>query len=214
VKKIAKPANSQLQIIANNFSSMCNEGVIVVSQPPTRRVVKIDMVYRDEDFDDDSIGYSGNFFLSFPLMYFRIQYRRYLDNKNRETFRATQLHVIFAVANNASKAFIPPLPNVNDLMRVCIELPPTYFRNIEDLYKAAIACFWATEFNDGMFDALGEYDEDSLMGDHRKWQRKTKKQPTWIPNGRSLKPFENFDKRFFYGSAFKKNIQPEDDDSY
>jgi hypothetical protein len=37
-----------------------------------------------------------------------------------------------------------------------------------------------------------------------------KKQPTWIPNGRSLKPIENFDKKFFYGASFKKDMRPED----
>jgi len=208
--RIAKLASikPQLQMVESNFSPMYNEGVTVIAQPPTRRIVQINMEYRGEEGEEP--GYNGNFFLSFPLMYFRIQYKRYFE-KNKEQFSASSLHVIFAVADNKSKAFIPPLPNVDDLMRVCIELPKKRFSNVDDLYKAAIDCFWSTDFNDGMTIALYQYDCDSLLGNHRKWQNKTKKQPIWIPNGRSLKPIENFDKKFFYGSSFKKDIQPEDE---
>jgi len=215
-KRIAKLVNirPQVQIISSNFSTMYNEGVVVVSQPPTRRVVQINLYVRDdydEDEDENEGVYSGNFFLSFPLMYFRIQYRKNF-HKKQQHFTAMQLHVVFAASDNKSKAFIPPLPNIDDSMRVCIELPDQQFSNIDDLCKAVVACFWATDFNDGMYDAYEQYDMDSLLGDYRKWQKKTKKQPTWIPNGRSLKQVDGFNKDFFYGESFKKDMIPKDDD--
>lgn len=188
-------------IVSNNFSPMYNEGVMVVAQPPTRRTVSINM--------DESDGYQDNFFLSFPLMYFRIQYKRYSE-RNKRLFVASQLHVIFVSKNNKN-VFVPPLPNIDCMMRVCIPLPNSRFTNIDELCREVISCFWYTEFNDGMYEAYEDnYNSDSLLGDHRKWHNKTKTQPNWIPDGRSLKLIVNFDQRFFFGSSFIQNVMPED----
>lgn len=213
-KRIAKLVSTNPQIISSEFSTLYNEGVVVVSQPPTRRVVEINLEYRDDDFESEegshATGYMGNFFLSFPLMYFRIQYSK----RSSGWLHAQKLHVIFAVAKNKSKAFIPPLPNIDETMQVCIDLPYKRFSNINDLCKAVITCFWSTDFNEEMHDAYSSYDANSLLGDHRKWQDKTKSDPTWIPNGHKLVLNEYFDKEHFYGKSFRKNIQPDPYDDY
>jgi nitrate reductase beta subunit len=56
--------------------------------------------------------------------------------------------------------------------------------------KETVVAFWRTQFEDTMYEAYGtNYERKSLLGDPRKWEKKTKKQPGWVPNGRSMKEF-------------------------
>ena len=92
-----------------------------------------------------------------------------------------------AFTNEKKKLFAPPLFNIRDDLSVCIELPQKGFSKIEDLCKACIAAFWESTFDDSMYDAYLDYGDNSILKDPRKWQKKTKKEPDWIPKGRILK---------------------------
>ena len=55
---------------------------------------------------------------------------------------------------------------------------------------------WQSDFDDSMYDAYSDYGANSILKDPRRWQKKTKKDPDWVPNGRILKKctqsFQNF----------------------
>ena len=203
-----------MKMISNNFSKLYNEGVVIYVQPPARRMAKVQFSRTEFDYysysQDDS--YNENFFLSFPHIAFRIRYRLGSGRKRKGTYSAVDLKVIFTNSEKLTKRFIPPLPNIDEGMKVCIELPNKGFATLEELSKVVIAKFWATNFNDGMYDAFQEYEENSTLGDHRKWAKKTKKNPKWVPNGRSLVIWNNFDRDDFFGKCYARD--EEGDDGY
>lgn len=186
------------KIVSSLFSEKINEGVIVISQPPMRRIVNINYSY----CNNDKLVYKANFFLSFPLMHFRIQYKL-LENKK---FKAEGLYVISTVENNKNKAFVLPLSNIYCTGEVCINLQNKSYAKLETLCKNVIAKFWTTKFDDSMIEYYEYYNIDDPLTDHRLWQEKTKKNPNWIPNGRNLKLNTDFDKELFYGENLKRNI--------
>lgn len=101
------------------------------------------------------------------------------------------LRVAFATSNKPKKLYVPPLFNISGDLRVCIALPEKEYSNVEDMTREAIAAFWATEFNDGMFDAFDEnYSDTNLLAWPQKWQHKTKSNLGWKPSARSMKEFK------------------------
>lgn len=175
-----------------------DQGIAVYVQPPARRMVRISTAnneYGDFDDYDDDYGdvhhmYDESFFLSFPHVVFRLHYFRSHkgDRQHRKyTYKPDSLRVAFASQAKPSKLYVPPLFNLDAVLRVCVTLPHKYFATLEEAMKESVKAFWATKFEDSMYEAYGQhYERKSLMGDPRKWQKKTKKQPEWIPNGRSL----------------------------
>jgi hypothetical protein len=199
------------KIVSNNFSNSYNEGVAVVIQSPSRRVVRLKI----RDFEDQDYANrkecNGNFFLSLPAVYFRIHY---ICGKNKK-YLARNLHVVFA---NNKNILIPPLPNIDFNMRVCIPLPQKGFVEIDDLCSAVVFKFWSSQFTDDILENYESYDSKSILGDFRKWHNKTKTNPDWIPNrgfkviDEKRQKFSGITNDFFYGESFKKDIIPDDDD--
>lgn len=182
-------------LVSNKFVEDSNEGVAIYVQPPAKRIVRItsagnDGEYGNYDYDGDYLqdhhSYKGNFFLSFPHVVFRVHYKSF----GNRGYMPTDLRVAFANKMKPSRLFIPPLFNITNDLSVCITLPNKYFLTLEECVKESVKAFWRTEFVDSMFDAHeSHYDRKSLMGDARKWQKKTKKNPNWVPNGKSLEEF-------------------------
>jgi hypothetical protein len=193
----------ELNIVSNNFSSAYNEGVAVVMQSPIRRTINMRLDNRityEKHFGMSILkehpSYLGNFFLSFPTILFRIHYIKKIKNI------PFQLHVVFL--NNKNEMCIPPLPNIDQCMRVCLPLPMVRFSDVETLCDSVITTFWSSEFNSGMANSCEQfYKIGSLFGDHRKWRRKTKANPDWIPNRGLVSVNRYFTKNFLYGVAFK-----------
>lgn len=206
---------SELNIISNNFSKLYNEGVVVVEQPPIRRTIEMylenryNATYSKSD-PNRTIklckypSYSGNFFLSFPTIYFRIHYLKY-----RKKLEFLNLNVVFL--DNKKKICVPPLPNIDLNMRVCVGLfnraLEHKFSNIDDLCRSIVVDFWSSQFNTEMSDAYERfYKMNSLLGDHRKWQIKTKSNPDWIPNRGLIPVKRDFTKDFLFGKNFSNTI--------
>jgi hypothetical protein len=194
MEKIKIKAN-KLSVISNNFSELYNEGIVVVEQPPARRIVTLDL--RRQCYDLSlSESFQGSFFLSFPLIYFRLHYRRHTDG----CFSCTNLCVV-AANNNVNKAFALPLPNIYYGGTVCICLGIGKHKSLDALSKDAIKNFWSSEFNGEVDDNLRIY-QRSLLGNYNRWQDKTKKFPNWVPTSRNLRLEEDFSKSSFYGEAY------------
>ena len=78
-------------------------------------------------------------------------------------------------------------------MGVCVAMPKGNYPTVEKMAKATIATFWATEFNDGMFDALtANYDESRILTNPKTWEKKTRNNPRWIPTARAFTEGESF----------------------
>lgn len=186
-------------LISDNFSSYYNEGVVVFAQPPTRRIVNIHI---EEDDFYEGPTYKGNFFLSIPHCLFRIHYV-----KNRKGGYSPRSLWFAFTTKKYKKLFSPPLPNIDNGLLVCIPLPTGPFKTIELMGEAIIKKFWHTKFDNSMADTYDEYvSDESFLADHRKWARKTKKKPTWMPTGRSLQEWDG-DRTDFFGKAYAKNKQ-------
>ena len=186
---------NKLNVVSNNFSKLYNEGIIVVSQPPTRRVVNLDL-YSGDNYDLQGT-FEGNFFLSFPTIYFRLHYRKILDGR----FCCCGLTVV-AIGEDKNKVFAVPLPNVFLGGMVCIKLYGKY-ESLPELCKDVIQNFWSSEFNGDVASNMALY-RRCLLGNYNKWQAKTKKMPNWVPSDRNLRIDRTFSKSFFYGDSYKK----------
>jgi len=220
-KRTVKSANiiGTTQPIRDNFVTDYNQGIAVYVQPPSRRLVNINSVGIDVDDDDSNYygdglkhAYSGKFFLSFPYVVFRLCYNRSSKGySGKYVYRAESLRVAFASQAKPTKLFVPPLFNLDGCLRVCVSLPNLYFDALEECMKKCVAVFWSTDFNDSMFDAYGShYERRSLMGDPRKWQKKTKKQPEWVPNGRSMKEYNIRMGKFCSAAHIRQGYDDED----
>ena len=112
---------------------------------------------------------------------------------------------------NPRKLYFPPLCNIGDDLKVCIQLPNNYFSTLEECVKASVAAFWSTKFEDSMYGAYVNYKPNSLLGDARKWQKKTKKNPEWVPK-KSLKVYKEELFKDFRGIGFDPRQEKDDDD--
>lgn len=182
-------------LVSNNFSSFYNEGIAVCTTPATRRMVHISCEEDMHDENQDHLifpAFDDNFFLSFPKVLYRIRYVK----KQSKFYVPFCNSLSIAFTNEKKKLFIPSLFNIRDDLSVCISLPQKGFSKIEDLCKACIQTFWQSDFDDSMYDAYSDYGANSILKDPRRWQKKTKKDPDWVPNGRILKKctqsFQNF----------------------
>jgi len=198
-------------MVSNKFVEDAGEGVAIYVQPPAKRIIHIGSQGHDEDSDYDSDyleeyhTYDEKFFLSFPHVIFRVHYR-----KSGTGYMASDLRVAFANKMKPTKLYVPPLFNIDNTLRVCVTLPNKFFRTVDECVEQAVLAFWRTKFEDSMYDAYGaNYDRKDLVGDPRKWQRKTKKNPKWVPNGRSL---EEFSVRFGKFSSVTHLRKGEDDE--
>lgn len=214
-------------IISNNFSSLHNEGVVVFRQNPIRRLVQLDFENREwiwdedeneEDWDSDEWkknSLKGNFFLSLPYSFYRIDYVKIDPVEKPKKFRPVMKpgfyprSLLFVLGDkNLKNAYIPPFSNIDAYMKVCISLGGP-FGSVEELTNSVVSNFWQTTFNLDIVCAISNYGRKSLLSDHRKWQKKTKAEPLWVPNGRFLRPWLSFDPDFFFG---KSGNQLSDDD--
>jgi hypothetical protein len=209
-------------LISNNFSPVYNEGIAVYLQTPVRRLVNLVLDTRniEDEAEGDEEGYRGNFFLSFPHVFFRLRYNK--TGEKFERFGFVSLKVAFGTSPKMKKLYMPPLPNISEDLEVCLDYSPKR-KTLDELCKECVASFWRSTFTDdilAMYDGEDYYYRlDSLLGDHRKWQKKTKKDPKWIPSARSLVLWGDFDKKEFLGESFIKSGFPldeddEDDDDY
>lgn len=178
----------------DHFSKFYNEGVVVVIQQPAKRVVHIEACgnLADELWDGHSeenrynsprFNYNDNFYLSFPYSVFRIKYIKYKGKFSPDT-----MSVAFATSFQPKEVYVPPLFNIDESLQVCISLRGK-FSTLSEMYKYCIATFWKTEFNDGMFDAFSDNyggAPRAILFDPRKWEKKTRENPNWIPTARSL----------------------------
>lgn len=181
-------------IIENKFSEFYSEGVALYLQPSNKRIVSIDSrgyaAYKQFLYDSKinylEQKYNEKFYLSFPKILFRIMYK----NTFQKYYDAINMKIAFT--NNSKKLFIPPLFNIYRSLQVCIILPNIEFENVEELCKCCVSSFWSTSFNDTMYDSFlagygdAPYKVNSIMGDPRKWENKTKTNPNWIPNSKNL----------------------------
>lgn len=209
LSKIAKAKD--LIVVKDVFDDFYNQGHIFVLQTPNRRVVSISV-------EDCPESFSGNFYLSFPHVLFRIQYAKYAKARDK-FFKPMNLWVAFTNGPDLKKLFVPPLMNIDHDMKVCIPHPQRG-RSLKTLVKSWIDAFWKTQFNDGMADAINDYycdgsyyyDADLVgLADPREWQKRTKKSPNWVPNGRSL---VEFDKQNFLDVERDHSEEYDDDEGY
>lgn len=176
---------SQNKMISNNFHESCDQGVVVIKQPPMKRMVKFSLREKRR---------RGLFFLSLPLIYFRLHY------KKRINFFAKDLHMVFV---DNDKLFCPVLPNISQGANVCIKLPKKGYSSLEELYNRVIEIFWQSEFNGTMPYSSESMYKNSLLYDYTTWQDKTKSEPNWHPSEKELNLCRNITNNFFYGKILR-----------
>ena len=180
-----------IMIISDNYSLSYAEGVAVFHQPPVRRIISA------KTYSWNTAPGVANFFLSFPSILFRVHYYKQLSCP----YRFRRLHVVFC-NEKKDKHYMPSLFNVGKNLEVCLGNNRSgLFPNLEVLCKHVVSDFWASSFNNEISHS-NIYYKDSVLGDLKKWQAKTKSNTTWVPS-RSLKVSEFFNHDHFYGESFK-----------
>jgi hypothetical protein len=184
--------------------------VAIWAQPPQRRVV----FYK-----------SKHYFISLPVVLYRIRYV-----KKKDGLKLADLAVGFVAEENIDKdtnIYFPSLPNVDgddndspESLVVCMK-GGKKCETLDALVKQTIHTFWASKFNNQMEggDGYARYDEDADYDDwgwdydaspevFKKWQKKTKQDPNWIPGIKDMKrwgKYKQFTKTEYLG---KRSILP------
>lgn len=138
-----------------------------------------------------------NYFLSFPHCVFKIEYDH--DEKNKK-FNLIELNFFLS---NGKKLYIPPILNSSS-GRICC--PKNIkgnkkHKSLKDFLNFIVSGFWSSKFSDDIeCDIIDYEDSNKKIVDYDYWQRKTKKEPNWIPSYRCLV-------EYLYDDEFQKAIK-------
>lgn len=188
-------------IISNNFSSECNEGVVVWRQPPVRRMIFLDM---------SDISYALNFpktnyFLSFPYIFYSMHYK--VQQKGKISL--IRLLLSFSPTSELNKLFYPALFNIESNLQCCLGNDFFIFQNIENIEKLCsivINSFWQSEYSDDISGSIDQYSlKKTILSNYLKWENKTKENPLWVPDKKDLLEgnTESYYMSYFMGNRFK-----------
>ncbi|RTK97275.1 MAG: hypothetical protein EKK64_01725 [Neisseriaceae bacterium] len=176
--------------------------VLYCVQKPCKRIINSQ---NPIEILNDRYRYKGkpiNYFLSFPYCVFRIQYNIY----DKDQLSIDSLHLCFS---NGKKLFYPPFLNAS-YGYIC--LPDSVkktkkFKTLKHFLDFAILGFWSSKFSDDIIDDLIDYKEEKKkIIDYNYWQKKTKKNPNWIPSSKSLVKYCNYQEFDFKFKEATKQI--------
>jgi hypothetical protein len=202
-----------MKVVSHRFSSACSEGVIVLSQEPCRRTIR--MEYENDDWNDYSkkfpnFKFIDNYYLSFPTVLFSIRYLKSVD----QSFEFYWLDLAFSEPIKSRKPkiiYLPALSNVSEDLRVCINIEDTIFDSLDKMSKHVVNSFWQTQFNDTLLDTSYVYEEregelkSDVLLSLPSWREKTKQDKSWIPTKKDmLEVCEESYVDEFWGNSFPR----------
>ena len=180
------------QIIKKEFDKVRGQGFLIYHQKPMRRIISVNYYDEYDDYEKKSM-----YFLSFPNIFFRINY---IYNPKTKNFSNKDVHVIF-VNNELNKIYYPKLLNVwTENSRVCLS-KNVVVKNINKLIQGILFNFWNSDFNLDVDEAtfsmyLKDFDynevcQNEIKGNLTDWQYRTKKDSNYIPS--KFVPFDKCD---------------------
>lgn len=173
------------KIIKQEFNEEYNEGTVLVEVPACRRTI----FYEHTPY-----------FLSFPKILF---FMRYIKTRN-ENFHVRFARMAFTKGRK-KELFVPPLTNLGGYnLEICLSIK-CQGASLQAMIENQIANIFASPFNLDITDVFEEYYEfeyddyddggweDGVVKYFEKWQKKTKKNPNWVP-----KKFKEYKDDQFY----------------
>lgn len=146
-------------------------GVAIFSQTPNRRLIRL---------------YDNWYFLSFPHILYKILY-----TKDSGLIFFGDMSVCFSNNENPKQndsIFVPALLNCSGDHTCLGDIDDAlgdfkFFQDVDSLCKAVVTEFWKRKFNWETAGAFSQYvNRHLLLGDFKRWEKKTKAQPKWIPS--------------------------------
>jgi len=163
-------------LLAHKKDKLSKTGIALWLQAPCRRTISVnDFSYKLE-----------RYFLSFPYVIFRIQYRIGSTGEfNLIEMRCGFMTVMKPKRN--SPVYIPPLGNITSgRLSVCLS-EDFYAKDLDELIESVVTNFWSSDFDLNEMTEIGytEYDNNGL-GNYPEWERLTRADSNWVPKKRHL----------------------------
>lgn len=163
------------RILQNKFNKTYNQGNILVELPPSRRVIFVSSYNGDR-----SIPY----FVSFPKIRLNISY---IYHPNKCRFYVSSVRLCFF---DKSQVYYPIFSNTGSGLMLCCNTVNA--ANIETLADQQIKLIFQSKFTSDLQDSLFKYGIYDFVEYHsylKKWEKKTKSNPKWVPGAKELKKF-------------------------
>lgn len=164
---------------------IARQQIFHVAVSPSRRIIQVVNILDEYGHtvekimakDDIDIAY---YFLSFPYLIFSIR-------KTNDRIQNIRLAFATKLDSDCPKLYLPPLDNCfAQHLDICMP-----FRDVEQpiggIARAVVEQFWKTVFNRTEGDARFIYRRQNLpLASYKKWHKKTKEDPLWIPGPTDL----------------------------